>query len=65
MKVGNISMTNNLIDFLIKTFSFLKNLSYGKEILVFIVSSLPISELRGGLIAASILGLNPLSSYII
>ena len=58
-------MTNNLIDFLIKTFSFLKNLSYGKEILVFIVSILPISELRGGLIAASILGLNPLSSYII
>ena len=47
------------------TFSFLKNLSYGKELLVFIVSILPISELRGGLLAASILGLKPIPSYII
>ena len=58
-------MVNNIIDFILNTFSFLNNLSYGKELLVFIVSILPISELRGGLIAASMLGLNPIPSYII
>jgi len=37
----------------------------GKEIVVFIVSLLPILELRGGLIAASILDVNFLPAYII
>ena len=37
----------------------------GKEILVFIISLMPILELRGGLLAASIIGLDPLPSYII
>lgn len=53
-------MVNNIIDFILNTFSFLKNLSYRKELLVFIVSILPISELRGGLMATSMLGLNPI-----
>ncbi|MBQ8192485.1 MAG: small multi-drug export protein [Bacilli bacterium] len=37
----------------------------GKEIVVFIVSLLPILELRGGLVAASILDLDFLPAYII
>ena len=38
---------------------------FGKEILVFIISLMPILELRGGLLAASLLGLDPIPSYII
>ena len=37
----------------------------GKEIVVFIISMLPILELRGGLLAASILNLNFIPAYII
>ena len=37
----------------------------GKRIIVFIISLMPILELRGGLLAASLLGLDPISSYII
>lgn len=37
----------------------------GKEIVVFIISVLPILELRGGLLAASILNLNFIPAYII
>ena len=43
----------------------LLSLSFGKEVIVFIISMLPILELRGGLIAASLLGLSPLESYLI
>ena len=43
----------------------LLSLSFGKQLIVFIISMLPILELRGGLIAASLLKLPPLESYII
>lgn len=36
-----------------------------REILVFVISCMPILELRGGLLAASLLGLNPVISYIL
>ena len=36
-----------------------------KELIVFIISILPILELRGGLLAASLLKVNFLSGYII
>ncbi len=36
-----------------------------KEILIFVLSMSPILELRGGLIAASLLHMNPIESYII
>ena len=36
-----------------------------KEIIVFMISMCPILELRGGLIAASLLGMNPWLSYLI
>ena len=37
----------------------------GKEIAVFIISMLPILELRGGLLAASIIGMDFIPAYII
>lgn len=44
--------------------SFLKT-PLGKEIAVFIISLMPILELRGGLIAAALLNMIPVESYII
>ena len=55
----------SIIDVVIGWFSGLMSLKFGKELIVFIISVLPILELRGGLIAASLLGLNPYSSYIV
>ncbi len=54
-----------IINWILGAFSGLSALKYGKEIIVFIISIMPILELRGGLIAASLLGLTPLKSYII
>lgn len=55
----------NIVGWLLSLFSGLNGFTYGKEIVVFIISLLPILELRGGLLAASILGLDPIKSYII
>lgn len=46
---------------------FLTNLlgGLGKEVIVFIISMLPILELRGGLIAAALLGVDFLPGYIV
>lgn len=52
-----------LIGELINCFSWLDNLKFGKEILVFIISTLPMLELRGGLIAAVLLGLEPFVGF--
>ena len=58
-------MVEKLVGYLIGVFSSLFSLPFGKEITVFIISLLPVLELRGGLIAASLLKLNPIVSYII
>ena len=58
-------MSEKLVNLIIGAFSGLTTIAFGKEILVFIISLFPILELRGGLIAASLLGLNPTTSYII
>ena len=55
----------SIIDSIIKLFSGLTALKFGKELIVFIVSILPILELRGGLIAASLLDVSPLTGYIV
>ena len=55
----------SLIDSIIRIFGDLASMKYGRELIVFIISILPILELRGGLIAASLLKLNPLTGYII
>ncbi len=50
----------NLVESLVNLFSGL-----GKEVIVFIISMLPLLELRGGLLAATILNLDFLPAYII
>lgn len=55
----------NIVGWLLSLFSGLNGFTFGKEIAVFIISLMPILELRGGLLAASILGLDPIRSYII
>ena len=58
-------MSEKLVNAIIAAFGGVTAIAYGKEILVFIISLMPILELRGGLIAAALLGLDPLPSYII
>ena len=58
-------MVESFVNFFINLFSGLTGLKFGKEIVVFIISMMPILELRGGLIAASLLGLKALPSFII
>ena len=50
----------NIVESLVNLFDGL-----GKEVIVFIISMLPILELRGGLLAASILNLDFVPGYII
>lgn len=56
---------NYIINEIIEFFSILINYKFGKEFIVFVVSILPVLELRGGLIAAALLDLDPVKSYII
>ena len=58
-------MAEKLAKSLVGAFSGLTAIAYGKELIIFIISLLPILELRGGLIAASLLGLEELPSFII
>ena len=55
----------NIINTVINLFSGLMSLRFGKELIVLLISIMPILELRGGLIAASILGVKPLTAYIV
>jgi uncharacterized membrane protein len=54
-----------LVKAIIKLFGGLASITFGKEIIVFFISILPILELRGGLLAAAILGVKPLTAYIV
>ena len=66
-------MSEKLVNGIIGAFGGLTAIAFGKEILVFIISKVtvassgdaPILELRGGLLAAALLGLDPIPSYII
>lgn len=58
-------MSEKLVNTILGAFGGFTSLALGKEIAVFIISLLPILELRGGLIAAALLGLDPIPSYII
>ena len=58
-------MVEKIVATIISLFAGLGTIPFGKELIVFIISLMPILELRGGLIAASLLGLNPIKSYII
>lgn len=54
-----------IIEFIVGIFSGITGAAFGKEILIFIISLLPILELRGGLVAAALLNMDPVVSYII
>ena len=58
-------MTEKLVNAVVGLFSGITGMAFGKEIMVFIISLMPILELRGGLLAASLIGLDPIPSYII
>lgn len=58
-------MSEKIVNAIVGAFGGLTAIAYGREILVFIISLMPILELRGGLLAAALLGLEPLPSYII
>lgn len=58
-------MAESLVHSILGLFSGLESLKYGKELIVFIISLMPILEIRGGLIAATILGLDILPAFII
>lgn len=58
-------MVESLVNTFLNLFSFLNSVPFGKEITVFIISLMPILELRGGLIAASLLDINGIIAYII
>lgn len=58
-------MSDKLVKGFISIFGGLTTTVFGKQLLVFIISLMPILELRGGLLAASLLGLDPIPSYII
>ena len=54
-----------LVSVIVKLFGGLISMKFGKELIVFIISLLPLLELRGGLIAASLLNVKPLVGYIV
>ena len=64
-KKGFEEMSEKLVNAIIGAFGGLTSIAYGKQILVFIISLLPILELRGGILAAALIGLDPVQSYII
>ena len=58
-------MAGDLAQKLVEAFSGLTGLKYGRELIVFIISLMPILELRGGLIASALLNLNIVRAFII
>ena len=58
-------MVEKIVEAILSLLSGLGTLPFGKQLMVFIISLMPILELRGGLIAAALLGLKPIESYVI
>ena len=58
-------MVESLVNSIIGFFGNFTSAPFGKEIITFVISLLPILELRGGLLAAGALDLNPIVAYII
>jgi len=58
-------MSEKLVPAIVGLFGGITSAAYGKEIIIFIISLMPILELRGGLIAASLLGVDLVRSIII
>ena len=58
-------MSEKIVNFIVGMFGSFTAMPFIKEIIVFIISMCPILELRGGLIAASLLNMDPWISYLI
>ena len=58
-------MVEKIVKIIVGAFAGLTALPFGKQLIVFIISLMPILELRGGLIAAALLKMDPVQSYII
>jgi len=58
-------MAEKIVNIIVGAFASIMSIPFIKEIIVFLISMCPILELRGGLIAASLLGMNPWISYVI
>ena len=58
-------MSEKIVGWIVGSLGSLATIPFIKEIIVFIISICPILELRGGLIAASLFGMNPWISYLI
>lgn len=58
-------MAESLVHTFLGLFDGLRSIPFGKELIVFLISLMPIFELRGGLIAAALLGLNIVPAFII
>ena len=58
-------MTDKLVKWIVGIFGTTASGMFGKYLIVFLISILPILELRGGLIAAALLEVPPLAAYII
>lgn len=58
-------MTKKIVHFFVSLFGGLVGTLYGKYLIIFILSMIPILELRGGLIAASLLNLPMWHSFFI
>ena len=58
-------MTEKLVSFFITVFAGITGTEIGKCTTVFIISMLPIIELRGGMIAAALLKLNLIKAFVV
>ena len=58
-------MSEKIVNAIIGAFGGVTSIAFGKELLVFVISLMPILELRGCLLAPALLGLDPIPSYII
>lgn len=58
-------MVESLVNSIIGMFGNFATVPFGKEMITFVISLLPILELRGGLLAAGLLNLNPWIAYIV
>ena len=58
-------MVEGFVNWFIGIFGGLQAIPFGKELVVFLISLMPILELRGGLLAASLLNVDPIRSYVI
>lgn len=58
-------MAKKLVTYILGLFGSLTSTLLGKYVLIFIISLMPILELRGGLIAAALLDIKPLTAFLI